>query len=124
MDESDFTAPEDIAPAQAAPDDIVTDEAAPAQAAPAVPAGPELSGPVAMLRDLVYYLATNLVDDPAVVELDVEQRGSTVNLDLRLPEGEIGRVIGRQGRIAKAMRTALMVAGSRHNLRVNLNIES
>lgn len=116
MDETDVTAPEPDAAEDfaASPDDI----------APAEQDEPALSGPVAMLRDLVYYLAMNLVDDPDAVALEVEQRGSTVNLDLRLPESEVGRVIGRQGRIAKAMRTALMVAGSRHNLRVNLNIES
>lgn len=110
MDETDFVAPDE--------------ESQQPAGAPSVGEGPELSGPVAMMRDLVYYLATNLVDEPDTVEVEVEQRGSTVNLDLRLPESEIGRVIGRQGRIAKAMRTALMVAGSRHNLRVNLNIES
>lgn len=120
MDERDFTAPvpDEHDAAQTSGDETAPDAASDVQGEPA------LSGPVAMLRDLVYYLATNLVDDPGAVELGVEQRGSTVNLDLRLPEAEIGRVIGRQGRIAKAMRTALMVAGSRHNLRVNLNIES
>jgi predicted RNA-binding protein YlqC (UPF0109 family) len=118
VDETDFTAPtydeEPDIPAGEPATDIV--EPAAEQ--------PPLSGPVAMLRDLVYYLATNLVDDPDGVELEVQQRGSTVNLNLFLPEAEVGRVIGRQGRIAKAMRTALMVAGSRHNLRVNLTIES
>lgn len=115
MDETDFTTATNDEPEV---DEQATDGAA------APDEQPVLSGPVGMLRDLVYYLATSLVDDPDAVELEVEQRGSTVNLNLFLPESEVGRVIGRQGRIAKAMRTALMVAGSRHNLRVNLNIES
>ncbi len=76
------------------------------------------------LRGLVSYLVTNLVDDPDAVQIDVRQRGSLVQIQLRLPEEELGKVIGRGGRIAKAMRTALMIAGSRHHLRVSLDIES
>ncbi len=75
------------------------------------------------LRDLVIYLVTNLVDDPEEIEASVERRGGAVVLRLRVPEVELGRVIGRQGRIARALRTALMVAASRHNLRVSLDIE-
>lgn len=75
------------------------------------------------LRGLVSYLVTNLVDDPEAVRIDVQQRGSLVQIQLRLPEQELGKVIGRGGRVAKAMRTALMIAGSRHHLRVSLDIE-
>ena len=75
------------------------------------------------LRDLVLYLVSNLVDDPDAVDVDVERRGGSVELRLRVPEAELGRVIGRQGRIARAIRTALMVAASRHHLRVSLDIE-
>lgn len=73
---------------------------------------------------LVSYIVTNLVDEPDAVEIDVQQRGSLVQIRLRLPEEELGKVIGRGGRIAKAMRTALMIAGSRHHMRVSLDIES
>ena len=75
------------------------------------------------LRALVVYLASNLVDDPATVEVDVQQRGGSVLLSLRVPEDELGKVIGRQGRIARALRTALMIAGSRHHVRASLDIE-
>ena len=75
------------------------------------------------LRGLVEYLARNLVDDPDTVEVDAQQRGGSVFLTLRVPEEELGKVIGRQGRIARALRTALMVSGSRHNVRANLDIE-
>jgi len=43
---------------------------------------------------------------------------------VRLPEEELGKVIGRGGRIAKSIRTALMVAGSQHHLRVSLDIDA
>ncbi len=76
------------------------------------------------LRELVVFLVENLVEDPAQVAVVAEQRGSLVQIRVRLPESELGKVIGRGGRIAKAIRTALMIAGSRHHLRVSLDIES
>ncbi len=79
--------------------------------------------PVARLTDLVTYMASNLVDEPDAVEVVAERRGPGVHLSLRVPEGELGKVIGRQGRIARAMRTALIIAGSRDNLRASLDIE-
>jgi uncharacterized protein len=75
------------------------------------------------LRGLVAYLASNLVDDPASVEVEARQRGGSVFISLRVPEEELGKVIGRGGRIARAMRTALMIAGSRNNVRASLDIE-
>jgi len=75
------------------------------------------------LRGLVTYLATNLVDDPESVGVEARQRGGSVFISLRVPEEELGKVIGRGGRIARAMRTALMIAGSRNNVRASLDIE-
>ena len=79
--------------------------------------------PVERLKGLVVYMATNLVDEPDAVEVDAERRGPGVHLRLRVPEEDLGKVIGRQGRIARAMRTALMIAGSRNNVRASLDIE-
>ena len=75
------------------------------------------------LRVLVAYLAANLVDDPERVEVEARQRGGSVFISLRVPEEDLGKVIGRGGRIARAMRTALMISGSRYNIRASLDIE-
>jgi uncharacterized protein len=75
------------------------------------------------LRGLVVYLAANLVDDPNAVEVEARQRGNSVFVSLRVPEEELGKVIGRGGRIARAMRTALLICGSRSNVRASLDIE-
>ena len=83
----------------------------------------DVGAPVEDLRQLVVYLATNLVDEPDAVEVTAEHRGSAVHLHLRVPQEELGKVIGRQGRIARALRTTLMIAGSRHNLRASLDID-
>lgn len=83
----------------------------------------EEASPAEALRELVLYMATNLVDEPEGVTVTAEQRGAAVHLDLRVPEPELGKVIGRQGRIARAMRTVVMVAGSRYNVRASLDID-
>ncbi len=75
------------------------------------------------LRELVTYLVYSLIDEPDAVEIEVTRRGPTVHIQLRLPESELGKVIGRGGRIAKAIRTVLLIAGSKHHLRVSLDIE-
>lgn len=75
------------------------------------------------LRTLVAYLATNLIDDPDAVEVEARQRGGSVFVSLRVPEEDLGKVIGRGGRIARAMRTALTITGSRYNVRASLDIE-
>jgi predicted RNA-binding protein YlqC (UPF0109 family) len=75
------------------------------------------------LRALVVYLAQNLVDEADSVEVEARQRGGSVFISLRVPEEELGKVIGRGGRIARAMRTALMIAGSRNHVRASLDIE-
>lgn len=101
---------DDMAPG---PDDLEPESAA--TAAPHVA--------VDELRDLVIYLAGSLTDAPDEVEVVAEQRGPTIHLSLRVPESELGRVIGRQGRIARALRTVVTIAASRHNLRASLDIE-
>lgn len=80
--------------------------------------------PVEQLRGLVVWLVDHLVDEPGEVEVDAALRGSTVQIQVRLPEQDLGKMIGRGGRIAKSIRTALMIAGSRHHLRVSLDIEA
>lgn len=75
------------------------------------------------LHGLVTFIVSNLLDDTSAVEVEAEQRGSAVHMRLHVPSEELGKVIGRQGRVARAMRTALTVAGSRHNVRASLDIE-
>lgn len=79
--------------------------------------------PAGQLRNLVTWLVNQLVDEPEKVNVDAVRRGSSVQVQVRLPEADLGKVIGRGGRIAKSIRTALMIVGSRHHLRVSLDIE-
>ena len=79
--------------------------------------------PTERLTGLVHYVASKLVADPSEIELTAEQRGGTVYVGLRVPEGDLGRVIGRGGRTAQAMRTLVSIAGSKHHLHARLDID-
>ncbi|MEZ4499067.1 MAG: KH domain-containing protein [Thermomicrobiales bacterium] len=83
----------------------------------------EITSPAEQIGELVRYMASQLVENENDLDVTVDDRGSSVHIMLRVPESEMGRVIGRQGRIAKAMRTVVMIAGSRQNLRVSLDID-
>jgi predicted RNA-binding protein YlqC (UPF0109 family) len=76
----------------------------------------------APVTDLLEYLARQLVDEPAAVKVEeVEEEGALV-LRLHVAADDVGQVIGRQGRIARALRTLVRAAGVRENRRVLLEI--
>jgi uncharacterized protein len=73
-------------------------------------------------RELVEYVAKSLVDDPSAVRVDVvEDDGETV-LELHVAEDDMGKVIGRNGSVAKALRTLLKVSAARDGEPVSLEI--
>ena len=66
-----------------------------------------------MEKDLVEYIAKSLVDDPSQVTVNVVEGEKTNILELKVAESDIGKVIGKHGRIAKAIRTVLLAATAR-----------
>ena len=73
-------------------------------------------------RDLVEYVAKALVDDPSAVTVEVvEEDGATV-IELHVAEDDMGKVIGRNGSVAKALRTLLKVTAAREGSSVQLEI--
>jgi len=72
--------------------------------------------------EIVEYLARRLVDDPDAVEVEeVEQEGAVV-VQLHVAPDDVGKVIGRQGRIARALRTIVRASAARRDQRVLLEI--
>ena len=72
-----------------------------------------------MEKDLVEYIVKYLVDDPSAVNVAVVEGEKSTILELRVAEGDIGKVIGKHGRIAKAIRTVLQAAtakGGKHTV--------
>jgi len=74
------------------------------------------------LQGLVEFVAKSLVDEPEEVRVDQYQRGNTIQLELNVSKEDMGRVIGKGGQVANAVRTLLKVAAAREGSRVNLDI--
>ncbi|MBN2651668.1 MAG: KH domain-containing protein [Spirochaetales bacterium] len=75
-----------------------------------------------MEKELVEYVAKSLVDNPEAVEVHVIEGEKSTILELRVAADDIGKVIGKQGRIAKAIRTVLNAASTKSGKRVVLEI--
>ncbi|HET7768170.1 MAG TPA: KH domain-containing protein [Chloroflexota bacterium] len=75
------------------------------------------------MKPLVEYIARSLVDDPDAVEVVQREAGRTTIVELSVAPDDTGKVIGREGRVAKALRNILRVAGNRQRRRVILEID-
>lgn len=74
------------------------------------------------LQGLVEFIVQSLVDQPTNVHIKKFKRGNSVQLDLQVAREDMGRVIGKGGRVANSIRTLLKVAAAREGNRVNLDI--
>ena len=74
------------------------------------------------MKSLIEFIAKSIVDDPTEVWVTEENRGRDVLLELSVAEEDMGRVIGRNGLVANAMRVLLRVAAARSGVRVTLDI--
>ena len=75
------------------------------------------------MKALIEYLARAIAEYPDEVVVEEEHRGDRVIIHLQVAESDKGRVIGREGRIANAMRSLLHVAATRQGERASLDIE-
>ena len=76
------------------------------------------------MKEFLEYVARSLVEKPDEVTVELHEEGDEVTLTLIVDEHDMGRVIGRDGRIANAMRSLLRVMGSRDGRHVELEITS
>lgn len=76
-----------------------------------------------MEQELVEYIAQNLVNDPSQVQVKSRRTSSSTILELHVASGDMGRVIGKQGRVANAIRSLLRVSATRKNTRIILEID-
>ncbi|MDR1626450.1 MAG: KH domain-containing protein [Spirochaetia bacterium] len=75
-----------------------------------------------MEKELVSYIARALVDEPEGVEVNLIEGEKSTILELKVAENDIGKVIGKHGRIAKAVRTILAAASTKTGKKVMLEI--
>ncbi len=74
------------------------------------------------MKELVEYIAKSLVDDPEQVEVRQVEGERSVILEVRVAPGDVGKIIGKQGRIAKALRTIVKAAAVKNGKRVLVEI--
>lgn len=74
------------------------------------------------MSELIKYIVGYLVDNPDEIEITEMREGDTVHLKLKVAESDTGKVIGRQGRIAKAIRAILKSACSKDDTKYVLDI--
>ena len=74
------------------------------------------------MDELIEFLAKSLVDDAGAVKVDMLERGDQTVIELEVAQADLGKVIGRQGRTARAIRTLLAAAGQKSRRRYVLDI--
>ncbi|TML22887.1 MAG: KH domain-containing protein [Actinobacteria bacterium] len=74
------------------------------------------------MAELLAWLARQLVDDPQAVRVETEDREDAVVFHLHVAPDDVGKVIGRQGRLARALRSVVRAAGARADRRFLLEI--
>jgi len=74
------------------------------------------------MEELVRVIAKSLVDNPDAVDVKQIETDEGVVVELRVSESDIGKVIGKQGRIVKAIRTVVKAAATKENIRVSVDI--
>jgi uncharacterized protein len=74
------------------------------------------------MKELIDYIAKSLVDDPEQVKVTQERIGGKTRLELRVAKDDMGRVIGKSGRVANAMRVLLRVSAAREGKQASLDV--
>ncbi len=74
------------------------------------------------MKELLEFIAKSMVSDPEAVSVSEETRENVIVLTLHVGENDMGKVIGKQGRIAKAIRTVVKAAASHDNKKVMVDI--
>jgi predicted RNA-binding protein YlqC (UPF0109 family) len=83
-------------------------------------AGNRIDGATA--RAVLDFLARSIVDDPDAVVIEVEEGRRALTLRLHVAQGDMGKVIGKRGRVAQAIRTVVRAAGARDEMAVDVDI--
>ena len=74
------------------------------------------------MKEVLEYIAKNLVDDPDAVEIEVVESGDSVTFRLTVAPDDMGKIIGRRGRTARAIRDVMRAAGTRAGVQAMVEI--
>ncbi|MCB2183849.1 MAG: KH domain-containing protein [Desulfobulbaceae bacterium] len=74
------------------------------------------------MKELVHFIASSLVDQPSAVDVNESDQDDVILVELRVAKEDLGKVIGKQGRTARAIRALLSAAAGKENKRSRLEI--
>lgn len=74
------------------------------------------------MSELIKYIVTALVDEPEAVEITEREDDAVIMVEIRVAPDDMGKIIGKQGRIAKAIRVVAKSAASKNNKKVRVDI--
>jgi len=74
------------------------------------------------MKEFIAYLIKNLVDNPEAVEVQLVDHQEEMTVEIRVSEGDIAKVVGRQGKIIKSLRTIAATIGARFGRRIHLEL--
>ena len=74
------------------------------------------------MKDLIEYIACSLVEHPKQVRVNQERVGGRIHVSLQVAREDMGRIIGKSGRVANAMRVLLRVPAAKENKQVTLDV--
>lgn len=74
------------------------------------------------MEEFLRVLVKDLVDDPSKVEISSKKEGSITTLELKVAPEDMGKVIGKQGKIAKSIRTLMKAYGAKNGEKINVDI--
>lgn len=74
------------------------------------------------MKELVTYLVNSLIEDSENVEITEVERGNFIELTVTVPQGDMGKIIGKQGRIAKAIRAVVKAASQKTGKKCGVEI--
>lgn len=75
------------------------------------------------MKEFIEFIAKNLVDEPDAVRVDENKENNKIVLKLHVSKSDLGKVIGKQGKTAKSMRTLLTAVAAKHNMSGQLEID-
>lgn len=74
------------------------------------------------MQDLIGYITRALVDEPEAVAIEPVDAGRTLVYEVSVAEGDVGKIIGRQGKVIRAIRTVVKAAATRQGTRVDVDV--
>ena len=74
------------------------------------------------MEEMLKFLVKELVSNPDQIEVNSREEGNTTILELKVAQEDMGKVIGRQGKIAKSIRTLMKAYGAKNNKKINVDI--